>query len=157
MQSAESASPWHCSLLLPLPWPGSQPEAEDKIKSFSKHRSSPPLPPQALYFPPPPPLKFPQVSMIPDFGSTEEQECEAALTAFVEMIAGKDLLAFRADCYCSKLRCANRTHFVRQPQGWQPLPPVCPVPSQGAACGDRPFDLLHSYFLQDEGKLEKGN
>jgi len=95
--------------------------------------------------------------LIPDFGSAEEQECEAVIPAIVDMIAGKAPLAFGADCYCSKLHCANRTHFVRQPQGWQPLPPVCPVPSQGAARGDRPFDLLHSYFLQDEGKLAKGN
>lgn len=95
--------------------------------------------------------------MVPDFGCTAEQGREAAIAAVVETTAGRDPLPFGADCYCSKLRCANRPHFVRQPQGWQPLPPVCPVPSRGAARGDRPFDLLHSYFLQDEGKLEKGN
>lgn len=95
--------------------------------------------------------------MIPDFGSTEEQECVAAIVAVVERRAGRDPPALGADRYCHKLRRAHRTHFVRQPQGWQPLPPLCPVPSQGAARGDRPFDLLHSYFLQGEGKLEKGN
>ncbi|GAB0197626.1 hypothetical protein GRJ2_002228000 [Grus japonensis] len=46
--------------------------------------------------------KFPRASVIPDFGSNEEQECEAAITAIVEMIAGKDPLAFGADCYCKK-------------------------------------------------------
>lgn len=96
--------------------------------------------------------------MIPDFGSTEEQECEAAITAIVGMIAeAKPRWLWEQIVIAVKLRCANRTHFVRQPQHWQPLPPGCPVPSQGAARGDRPFDLLHSYFLQDEGKLEKGN
>lgn len=139
---------------LPSPCPGSQPQAVDKTKTFSGHRGSLPPMPQALFSP----LRnFPRVSVIPDRGSEEEQECEAALAAAALAIAGKAPLASGADCCCSKRCCANRTHFVRRPQGWQPLPPVCPVPSQGAARGDRPFDLLHSYFLQDEGKLKKGN